>query len=267
MQRMVRARCACVLLLSAAVPGLCPRSAEAAPNTNPSGGAKVYPVFEGWTPNEEGTATLVFGYFSESPHAVEIPPGPQNGFAPGPADRGQPSSFRPGRQRNVCVMVVGDELEGDLRWTIEWNGVASGTTEKGVRDPLYLLEAIGGAARIAREIDTASAPRGVCLDRAPTVRAGEDQRTAGLATRLEGLVYDEGLPRSGTLAISWRLSSGPGTATFESPNEPRTRVEFGAAGTYELELSASDSASSASDRVVVEVGVETSDGEAPGAPP
>jgi hypothetical protein len=267
MRRMIRARCARALLLSAAVTWACPRPADAAPAATPSSAATVYPVFEGWTPNPDGTATLVFGYFSESPRPVEIAPGPGNSFSPGPEDRGQPSLFRPGRQRNVCWMVVGEEIGGDLRWTIEWNGVATATTEKGVRDPIYLLEAIGGAARIAREIDTASAPRGLCLDRPPAVRAGADQKTAARSTVLEGFVLDEGLPRGGTLSVSWRLVSGPGTATFESPSEPRTRVDFGAPGTYELELSASDSASTASDRIVVEAGAGAGGVEASSQPP
>jgi len=214
-------------------------------------GAKIYPVYEGWSANEDGTATLVFGYFNESPQPVEIAPGPMNGFSPGALDRGQPTVFRPGRQRNVCAMVVGPELEGNLQWSIEWNGTRTSTTEHGGRDPLYLLEAIGSAARTLRGADTAAAPRGVCLNRAPTVRAGEDQTIASLSARLEGFVFDDGLPRDGALEISWRLVSGPGAATFERPSESQTRVDFSAPGSYEIELSASDSAARASDRVVV----------------
>lgn len=216
--------------------------------------AKIYPVYEGWTPNEDGTATLVFGYYNGSPEAVEITPGPRNGFSPGAADRGQPSLFRPGRQRNVCAMVVGPEMSGNVVWSIEWNGVTTRTTEHGGRDPLYLLEEIGGAARAAREIDTAAVPKELCLNRAPLVRAGEDQKVSSASARLQGFVFDEGLPRDGVLTMSWRLVSGPGSATFENPSAPSTRVVLGAAGSYELELSASDSSASASDRVSIVVG-------------
>jgi hypothetical protein len=97
-------------------------------------------------------------------------------------------------------------------------------------------------------------PRELCLNRAPVVRAGEDQEVSSASARLQGFVFDEGLPRDGSLTMSWRLVSGPGTATFESPSAPATRVVLGAPGRYELELSASDSAASASDQVVVVVG-------------
>jgi hypothetical protein len=216
--------------------------------------ARIYPVYEGWLPNEDGSATLVFGYFNESLETVQVAPGARNGFSPGAADRGQPSLFRPGRQRNVCAMVVGPEHEGNLRWSIEWNGHSTATTEHGGRDPLYLLEEIGPAARAARGIDTAAVARDVCLNRAPTPRAGEDQKVASLSTRLQGFVFDEGLPRDGVLTVAWRLVSGPGTAAFASSSDPLTRVDFSAPGSYELELVANDSAASASDRVVVVVG-------------
>jgi hypothetical protein len=217
-------------------------------------GHRVYPVYEGWTPNEDGTATLVFGYFNESPEPVEIPVGPGNAFSPGAADRGQPTLFRTGRQRSVCVMVVSGDFADNLRWTLEWNGLSTGTTEKGGLDQLYLLESIGGAVRLAREIDTASAPRGVCLNRAPLVRAGADQKQTARSVELQGFVFDEGLPRGSTLAVTWRQVSGPGAASFAAPNEPRTRVDFDVSGAYELELAATDGAAVATDRVTVEVG-------------
>ena len=68
-----------------------------------------------------------------------------------------------------------------------------------------------------------------------------------------GSVRDEGLPLGGTLGSRWSQSSGPGTATFSDPNQPRTRASFSTPGTYELELWVSDSELENSTQVSVTV--------------
>ncbi len=88
---------------------------------------------------------------------------------------------------------------------------------------------------------------------APTVSAGPDQSvTLPAAANLDGTVTDDGQP-SGTLTQSWTKVSGPGTVTFGSPNAEDTTASFSQAGTYVLQLSASDGALSASDQVQVVV--------------
>ncbi len=89
---------------------------------------------------------------------------------------------------------------------------------------------------------------------APEVNAGTDQTINGiLKTTLRGTACDDALPSNGKLALSWSKMSGPGTVTFTRPPSLTTEVTFGVAGTYELKLSASDSTSTSSDTVVVEV--------------
>ncbi len=124
----------------------------------------IYPVYEGYVPNEDGTATLVFGYYSHNAVAVEIPAGEANGFEPGPIDRGQPTTFEPGRQRNTCLIVLPDDDETNLRWKITWGAHTQTTTENGGVNPLYLIENISSAYRRAQELDTGAAERGVCLE-------------------------------------------------------------------------------------------------------
>jgi len=58
---------------------------------------------------------------------------------------------------------------------------------------------------------------------------------------LFGHVEDEGLARTGALNGAWKKISGPGTVTFADPGTARTRAPFSAPGSYQLELSASDS--------------------------
>ena len=123
----------------------------------------VYPVYEGYVPNDDGTAVLVFGYYNHNSVAVEIPAGEANGFDPGPADRGQPTVFEPGRQRNVCLIVLPADYEGNLRWSVTVGENTEKTTERGGIDTLYLIENISMAYRRAKQVDTVTAEQGVCI--------------------------------------------------------------------------------------------------------
>ncbi|MYA08860.1 MAG: hypothetical protein F4060_04360 [Holophagales bacterium] len=127
----------------------------------------IYPVYEGYVPNDDGTAVLVFGYYNHNSVAVEIPAGEANRFDPGPADRGQPTVFEPGRQRNVCLIVLPADYEGNLSWSVTVGENTKQTTERGGIDTLYLIENISMAYRRAKQVDTAAAEQGVCLTPAP----------------------------------------------------------------------------------------------------
>jgi hypothetical protein len=69
---------------------------------------------------------------------------------------------------------------------------------------------------------------------------------------LDATVTDDGLP-SNTLTYSWSVLSGPGGATFADASAVDTTVTFASAGTYVLQLTASDSALQGSDTVQVTV--------------
>jgi RHS repeat-associated protein len=69
---------------------------------------------------------------------------------------------------------------------------------------------------------------------------------------LAGIATDDGLP-SGTLTVQWSMLSGPGTVTFTSPASAETRATFSAAGTYQLQLSASDSQLTTTSQVTITV--------------
>ena len=91
----------------------------------------------------------------------------------------------------------------------------------------------------------------------PQVNAGADQIiTLPNAANLTGTVSDDGLPQGGALTTNWDKISGPGTVVFTNPHAPTTTVNFSAAGTYVLRLSASDSQLTASDDLVVTVNPE-----------
>jgi hypothetical protein len=222
----------------------------------------IYPAYDGFLQNPDGSYTLAFAYFSHNSEPVTIAPGEQNAFAPAPLDRQQPTTFKPGHWRFQCVMVVDKDFDGRLRWTIAHAGTTTGTSEQMLQSNWNLVE---GAAEL-RRVDYAKAPRGVCLNREPAVRVlGTVSRgrgeapgmnipaVAGERFSLFGSVNDEGLPRNGRLTAAWKMVSGPGTATFENANAARTRATFSAPGTYELELIGSDGELTNTARVVISV--------------
>ncbi len=209
----------------------------------------IYPAYDGFIRNDDGSYTIAFGYFSHNAEIVEIAPGPGNSFAPAPADRQQPIRFHPGHHRFQCVMVVPPDFKGDLRWALTYAGTTTGTSERMLQSNWNLVE---GAAQL-RQIEFAKVPRGVCLNQPPEVRVlglparpGRDgalprlEATMDEPLNLFGSVQDEGLPRTGVLTAGWKALSGPGTARFQNPSAARTRATFSAPGTYTLELTATD---------------------------
>jgi hypothetical protein len=219
-------------------------------------GQPVYPAYDGYIKNPDGSYILAFGYFSHNREAVTINPGSDNSFDSSPADRQQPTVFRPGHHRFQCMMVVGPEFDGKLRWTLSYAGTSTSTSERMIQ---YSWELVEGAA-LARGIDYANVPRGVCLNRAPAVSVlGLGRGAAGLTVTLPaeahlfGSVADEGLPRGAALAVAWKQRSGPGTVTFSDASAAATRAAFSAPGVYELDLTASDSQLSGSTKVTVAV--------------
>ncbi len=220
----------------------------------------IYPAYDGFLKNPDGSYTLAFAYFSHNADVVTIPPGPSNGFAPAPGDRMQPTSFKPGHWRFQCVMVVGPEFDGKMKWTLAYGGKTTGTSERMLQSNWNLVE---GAPALSK-LDYAKAPRGVCLNRPPTVRVlGVTARpnnpavlTVALNEELNlfGSAHDEGLPRGKGLMVEWRMLKGPGLVTFTVPGAARTKATFAAPGLYELELTASDSEFTERTRVNVNVG-------------
>jgi hypothetical protein len=95
----------------------------------------------------------------------------------------------------------------------------------------------------------------ITVNKRPVANAGPDQRiTLPNAATLSGSATDDGLPNPpGALTYTWSKLSGPGTVTFANPNAASTTATFSAAGTYGLQLTASDSALSGSDSLVVRV--------------
>ena len=86
-------------------------------------GQNVSPAYEGLIQNDDGSKTLVFGYMNRNwSEELDVPVGENNFFSPGPEDRGQPTHFRPRRNRFVFMVTVPADFDEELVWTLTTQG-------------------------------------------------------------------------------------------------------------------------------------------------
>jgi hypothetical protein len=81
---------------------------------------------------------------------------------------------------------------------------------------------------------------------------------SGVGMLIDTTATDDGV--IAPLSLTWSQESGPGTASFSSPNAEDTRVQFDAGGSYQLRLTADDGASQATLDLTVTVGDTTGPG-------
>lgn len=161
-----------------------------------SRGQPVFPAYEGWRENPDGSISMLFGYMNENwEQEPTIPVGPDNMFSPGPADRGQPTRFLPRRNRFVFeVPVPADFGEQELVWTLRVNGQehrAYGTLrEDSYIDNVVIMSETGalGAGTSSPEI-RANRPPVIELE-GPTHRKARVGQPVTLVAR----VTDDGQP-------------------------------------------------------------------------
>ena len=178
-----------------------PQGAEAQRHTY-SKGQPLYPAYEGWTENEDGSIDMLFGYMNENwEQELDVPVGPDNQFTPGPADQGQPTHFLPRRNRFVFkVRLPADFSEDDeMVWTLRANGEehkAYGTLREDLFvDNVVIMSETGalGAGTSSPEI-RANIPPTVQLESATELRV-----RAGEKVTLTALVTDDGQPDRSSL--------------------------------------------------------------------
>jgi hypothetical protein len=88
-------------------------------------GMGITPAFEGWYQNEDGTYTLLVGFFNRNgKETFDIPIGPNNRIEPGGPDMGQPTYFGVRRNWGVFTIAVPKDFGNTKRyiWTIVANG-------------------------------------------------------------------------------------------------------------------------------------------------
>ena len=206
----------------------------------------VWPAFEGWRPNPDGTFNLMFGYMNENWEQqpfVEI--GDSNFFSPGEPDQGQPTNFFPRRNRFTFeVSVPADWGDRELVWTLNVNGVEA--KAYGTLKPDYLVDNMVIAAEPGSLGIGVSSPESRANIPPVLTIQGDEVRTAevGEAITLVVQLEDDGLPRSrssstrsesdllrvlfrapqkptvnkiNALYMSWNVYRGEGRVTFDPP--------------------------------------------------
>jgi hypothetical protein len=181
-----------------------------------SRGQAVWPVYEGWHPNEDGTIDLWFGYLNQNyKEEPEIPIGPQNNvsnpLAPNTPDVGQPTHFLPRNNRwTFSVRVPKDFGDKEVVWTL----TSHGRTLKayGTLKPAYVHDDVG----MQREFFGDAPASG---NKPPEIAlVGDARRMAkiGQAAAIDLTVTDDGVP-SGRGAGGGAAAGGRGRGRGQAP--------------------------------------------------
>jgi hypothetical protein len=242
-------------------------------------GQQVVPIYEGWERVPDGSFNMVFGYLNRN-HVEElaVPVGAQNGFEPGPADRGQPTYFYP--RENHFIFKVNVPKDWDRKKELVWTMTAHGKTEQARATLLDVWE-------IDRKVEVANNGGGVQIsndliakDQPPTIRIDPVARLrAGAPVALTAVVTDDGIPPPAKprpprpleptlrgappspvnvplparprppqgLSVLWLVYRGPAGVTFDpegyvkvADGKVSVKATFTQAGTYTLRAFASD---------------------------
>lgn len=229
----------------------------------PSSGQPVYPVFEGWYRNPDGTYSISFGYFNRNAEeVVEILVGPDNFITPGERNQGQPTHFRPRRHWGVFAVTVPAGFSGEVVWTLRARGETIAIP--GRLHPNWQIDALEGEAgsgntppvlRFAPDGATGSGPGGIT--------AGPLHAKAGVPLMVTVWARDDGkgatnvagVRRSATpLTLTWFKHQGPGSVTFSEATPTLTATDgkavttatFDTPGEYVLRVRANDGSGVAS---------------------
>jgi len=226
-------------------------------------GASITPAFEGWFNNQDGTKTLLVGYFNRNrTEEIDIPIGPNNHFEPGPADRGQPTHFLVGRQWGVFGITVPKDFPA--RQEVTWVLTANGQQTK---VPFYLhndyeiapfVGILNNTPPVLRFVENGPSAQG------PLDLTIEREASKGTPLPLNVWVTDDGKSSSASaripanrdlVTVTWAKYRGPGEVTFDNakPKAEKTSTEgttfagkattnakFAEAGDYMLQVTIND---------------------------
>ena len=188
-----------------------------------STGEAIWPAYEGWSRNADGSLTLLLGYYNRNDEVVEIPVGEDNRLGPGDADKGQPTHFLPGRNWGVfSITVPEDRAEERLTWTIRVNNqlaeIAFWANPAYYTDP-FLNRANGNVPptlRIGADgAEMQGPPHGVSATWSTTV--GEPLGLLATVTDRPLTIEPEqrrGRRRRPPVSLTWKKYRGPGEVTF-----------------------------------------------------
>jgi hypothetical protein len=219
-------------------------------------GASVTPAFEGWYQNDDGSYSLLIGYYNRNAkQTLDIPVGPNNRIEPGAPDQGQPTHFEIGRQWGVFVVKVPKDFgKKTITWTIVSNGETQSVPftlnprypitpfkELGMgNQPPVLAFSQGGAKVTGPPVAVAATLTGEVNQPVPINVWVEDPKAveAGRGGRGGPIVAN----------LSFHRFRGPGAVTFDRVRVTAAKqgemvsakATFAAAGEYLLRVQAND---------------------------
>jgi hypothetical protein len=214
-------------------------------------GASVTPAFEGWYKNDDGSFTMLVGYYNRNAkEPLTIPIGPNNKIEPGDPDQGQPTYFETGRQWGVFTITVPKDFGNkSLRWTIVANGELQSV-------PLTLNP--GYPITPFKELGMGNEPPRLWFSESGAKVMGPPSAVAGTFTGTVGQpvpitiwatdVKERDSKSTNVATVSLHKHRGPGTITVERARTPIGKpgemvtipATFSAPGEYLVRVQAND---------------------------
>jgi len=232
-------------------------------------GLTVYPAYEGWFQNADGSYTLLIGYYNRNKKQIlDVPIGPNNRIEPGGPDQGQPTYFLVGRGwGTTSIRVPKDFGDKKLVWTLTTNGktvsVPFGLT-KGYQIEPYLDAAMGNKPPVFKFSEKGEELTGPPkpLSAAPvlagvvgepvTISAwltddGHEETATGGGAAAAPAAGAQAAPRRPRISATISKFRGPGDVTFadSTPDVEKGRIsttaKFTMPGEYVIRLEGNDS--------------------------
>lgn len=234
-------------------------------------GSNIYPAYEGWYQNADGSYTLLVGYYNRNKKQIlDIPIGPENKIEPGGPDQGQPTHFEVGRGwGTIAIKVPKDFGDKKLIWTLTANGktvtVPFGVT-KGYQIEPFLDAAMGNKPPVikfsekgpeltgppsplaAAQVFNGAVGEDVTLSYWVTDDGHEEPPTGGSAAAPPpGGAAPQGPPRRARVSTTLTKYRGPGEITFadSTPSIEKDKVtttaKFSLPGEYIIRIEGNDS--------------------------
>lgn len=258
-------RFAAALVALACLSGIQPAAQQLAMEPLKESGSNVYPAYEGWYKNDDGTFTLLIGYYNRNKKEVlDIPIGPENKIEPGGPDQGQPTHFEVGRGwATIAIKVPKDFGDKKLTWTLTANGktvaVPFGLV-KGYQVEPYLDAAMGNKPPVIKFTPSSKELTG---PPAPLSEANVINGAVGEAVAIKYGITDDGKDESPTAAggdtpaanpraarprVTTTLTKyrGPGEIKFADPTPTiekdmvNTTATFSMPGEYIIRIEGND---------------------------
>ena len=222
-------------------------------------GEAIFPAFEGWFQNADGSYSLLLGYYNRNQkQTLDIPVGPNNKVEPGGPDLGQPTHFTARRGWGVFAIKVPKDFGSEKRytWTIVANGKTASVPVGLIKD--YQIEPYKDQAEGNLPPVLKFSPTGKGFSGPPLEIAQQLTGTVGQPVTLEVITADDahveegdsGPARTPRLVQSWHHHRGPAGGEVKiAEQRPKigdggkstTTATFSLPGEYLLRAQANDS--------------------------